>query len=111
MGWKRGKWVVTPSVAEGQEMSTVTIQPESAGADVFPADPLDTWFVLRTKSRQEKILANELRSRGIANFLPIINCTKCGAVPVPDKDLPVLLPVDVEFDKSGGSPIKNPTKR
>jgi transcription antitermination factor NusG len=57
-------------------MSTVTIQPESAGADVFPADPLDTWFVLRTKSRQEKILANELRSRGIANFLPIINCTK-----------------------------------
>jgi leucyl-tRNA synthetase len=38
--------------------------------------------------------------------IPIINCAKCGAVPVPDKDLPVLLPVDVEFDKSGGSPIK-----
>ena len=38
--------------------------------------------------------------------IPIINCSKCGAVPVPEKDLPVLLPVDVEFDKSGGSPIK-----
>ncbi len=38
--------------------------------------------------------------------IPIINCGKCGAVPVPDKDLPVVLPVDVEFDKSGGSPIK-----
>ncbi|MGV3592432.1 MAG: leucine--tRNA ligase [Gammaproteobacteria bacterium] len=38
--------------------------------------------------------------------IPIINCAKCGAVPVPEKDLPVLLPVDVEFDKSGGSPIK-----
>jgi len=38
--------------------------------------------------------------------IPIINCAKCGAVPVPDKDLPVVLPVDVEFDKSGGSPIK-----
>jgi leucyl-tRNA synthetase len=38
--------------------------------------------------------------------IPIINCEACGAVPVPEKDLPVLLPVDVEFDKSGGSPIK-----
>jgi leucyl-tRNA synthetase len=38
--------------------------------------------------------------------IPIINCAQCGAVPVPEKDLPVLLPVDVEFDKSGGSPIK-----
>jgi len=58
-------------------MSPVTCQPESAvAADLFPADPLDTWFVLRTKSRQEKILANELRSRGISNFLPIVSCTK-----------------------------------
>jgi len=37
--------------------------------------------------------------------IPIINCTRCGALPVPDQDLPVLLPTDVEFDGSG-SPIK-----
>lgn len=33
--------------------------------------------------------------------IPIIYCDKCGAVPVPEKDLPVELPKDVKFDKPG----------
>ena len=37
--------------------------------------------------------------------IPIINCDRCGAVPVPEKDLPVVLPEDVRFD-GVGSPIK-----
>lgn len=36
--------------------------------------------------------------------IPIINCESCGAVPVPEKDLPVLLPEDIEIDASG-SPL------
>ncbi|MFT4613293.1 MAG: leucyl-tRNA synthetase [Bacteroidia bacterium] len=39
--------------------------------------------------------------------IPIINCGACGAVPVPAKDLPVLLPKEVEFDGAGSSPIKS----
>jgi transcription termination/antitermination protein NusG len=44
--------------------------------DAFPDNPLDTWFVLRTKSRQEKVLAGEMRLRGIASYLPLLTCTK-----------------------------------
>ncbi|MDC0073517.1 leucine--tRNA ligase [Alphaproteobacteria bacterium] len=38
--------------------------------------------------------------------IPIINCRKCGSVPVPKNELPVLLPKDVTFDKPG-NPLDN----
>lgn len=38
--------------------------------------------------------------------IPIIYCEHCGIVPVPEKDLPVLLPYDVEFTPDGESPLK-----
>jgi leucyl-tRNA synthetase len=38
--------------------------------------------------------------------IPIIYCPKCGAVPVPEKDLPVELPEDAEFKPTGESPLK-----
>jgi len=38
--------------------------------------------------------------------IPMIYCPKCGVVPVPEKDLPVLLPEDAEFKPTGESPLK-----
>ena len=38
--------------------------------------------------------------------IPIVHCEKCGTVPVEESDLPVRLPMDVEFKPKGESPLK-----
>lgn len=38
--------------------------------------------------------------------IPVIHCEKCGEVLVEDKDLPVLLPYNVNFTPDGESPLK-----
>ena len=37
--------------------------------------------------------------------IPIIYCDRCGIVPVPEKDLPVVLPLDLEMRPNGASPL------
>jgi leucyl-tRNA synthetase len=41
--------------------------------------------------------------------IPIVYCDVCGAMPVPDDQLPVLLPLDVAFDKPGNPLDHHPT--
>jgi len=41
--------------------------------------------------------------------IPVIHCEACGVVPVPAKDLPVLLPEDVTFDAPGNPLDRHPT--
>ncbi|KRA47883.1 leucine--tRNA ligase [Devosia sp. Root635] len=41
--------------------------------------------------------------------IPIIHCEVCGTIPVPKKDLPVVLPTDVTFDKPGNALDHHPS--
>ncbi len=45
------------------------------------------------------------RQRYWGTPIPIIYCDACGAVPVPEKDLPVVLPMDVQLTGKGLSPL------
>ncbi|MBI5730557.1 MAG: leucine--tRNA ligase, partial [Ignavibacteriales bacterium] len=45
------------------------------------------------------------RQRYWGTPIPIIHCEKCGEVPVPEDQLPVVLPYDVNFKPDGGSPL------
>lgn len=46
------------------------------------------------------------RQRYWGTPIPVVYCEKCGEVPVPEEQLPVTLPYDVEFKVQGDSPLK-----
>jgi len=45
------------------------------------------------------------RQRYWGSPIPVIYCEKCGTVPVPEKDLPIKLPKDIDLTGEGGSPL------
>ena len=65
------------------------------------------FFTFKAKGLGDKQVQWRLRDWGISRQrywgcpIPIIHCAKCGAVPVPEEQLPVVLPEDLAPDGSG----------
>lgn len=72
-------------------------------------DIITEW--MEEKGAGEKEVTYRLRDWGISRQrywgtpIPIINCKECGAVLVPDDDLPVELPFEVEVGKTRQNPL------
>jgi len=66
---------------------------------------------LEEKGLGKKTTSFRLRDWGISRQrywgapIPIIHCEKCGIVPAPEKDLPILLPEDADLLEGGKSPL------
>lgn len=66
---------------------------------------------LESKGMGYKTVNYRLKDWGISRQrywgapIPIIYCEKCGTVPVPEEDLPITLPLDLDMRPNGGSPL------
>jgi leucyl-tRNA synthetase len=114
------KVVIQP---EGEALSPGTMKAAHVGEGVqVNSGPFDG---IRTRAEASRKMTEHARERGFGDFtvnyrlkdwllsrqrywgapIPIVHCKSCGIVPVPEKDLPVMLPEDVEFRPTGESPL------
>ncbi len=116
--------VVAPKGADSQNASVDDVAFTDDGV-LINSDFLDGLGVEAAKTKAidrlvalgqgERAVNYRLRDWGVSRQrywgcpIPIVHCDGCGVVPVPEKDLPVTLPEDVDFDKPGNPLDRHPT--
>ena len=111
--------VIAPTAGENCDLSTAAFTARGSlinsgefdGLNFEQAfDAIANW--LEHNNKGKRTVKFRLRDWGVSRQrywgapIPIINCKDCGALPVPEQDLPVVLPTDIEFEGLG-SPLNN----
>ena len=120
------KPVVLPA---GADPATYTVSGEAYTGDgvIYNSDFLNGLTTKQAITAAIKALLNResgeattqyrLRDWGVSRQrywgcpIPVIKCAKCGTVPVPDDQLPVLLPDNADFSAPGNPLVRHPTWR
>ena len=111
------KTVIAPNVYSGEELEEAYVDPgtmvNSGQFDGLPSpqgkEAISDY--VESKALGQRAVSYRLRDWLISRQrywgapIPMIFCPKCGTVPVPESDLPVLLPKDAEFRPTGESPL------
>jgi len=119
---------VTPVVLpEGEDTTSYNVENEAYTGEgtLFNSDFLNGFNksdgILAAIAKIEEMKLGEgvtqyrLRDWGVSRQrywgcpIPVIHCDDCGVVPVPETDLPVALPYDINFDKPGNPLDRHPT--
>ncbi len=110
--------VIAPPDWDGKPLEAAYTEPGAmVNSGRFNGLPSQEGIVAVSKYLEEKGWGKRTVSYRIRDWLisrqrywgapiPMVYCDKCGIVPVPEKDLPVLLPEDAEFKPTGESPLK-----
>ena len=110
--------VIAPPEWDGKELEAAYIEPgKMVNSGQFNGLDSQQGISAVSKYLEEKGWGKRTISYKIRDWLisrqrywgapiPMVYCPKCGIIPVPEKDLPVLLPEDAEFKPTGESPLK-----
>ena len=109
--------VIAPDGWQGEELEEAYIEPGTmVNSEQFNGLPSQQGIEAISDFLEEKGWGKRTVSYRLRDWLisrqrywgapiPMVYCDKCGTVPVPEEDLPVLLPKDAEFKPTGESPL------
>jgi leucyl-tRNA synthetase len=110
--------VVAPPGWQGEELEQAYTEPSTmVNSGQFDGLPSEKGIEAVSDFLEQKVWGKRMVTYRLRDWLisrqrywgapiPMIYCSNCGIVPVPEKDLPVLLPEDAEFKPTGESPLK-----
>ncbi|OGO09646.1 MAG: leucine--tRNA ligase [Chloroflexi bacterium RBG_13_60_13] len=109
--------VIAPPGWSGQELEEAYVEPgtmvNSSQFDGMPSERGKEAIAdfMEKKGYGKRVVTYHLRDWLISRQrywgapIPVVYCDACGIVPVPESDLPVLLPADADFRPTGESPL------